>query len=640
MIQIKEMRLLNFKGVREQNLSFSHKVLIEGGNRKGKTTIYDAYLWCLFGQTSKQNAIIQPLDINNNIIHKLETSVAVILDIDGREIKVERKLIEEWTAKDTAEEKLKGTKTTRYIDDVPCSVKLFNEKLNALCNIENWAMLSNISLFWAKKVEDRRKILMSMAGEVDESALMKDYPAVFNGVIVEHKNISDMTIQYKSIKKKSTDNLNLIPAKIQAQDSLKVDADFNALRNEKNILDDNIASIDASLQGAIHQSTEELEYNKKHQAMSEKIGSARSNWQQKQFDTLSQLNTEINAANDEKIKAENQVKNSANINQQNLAKLASLETEFNNLIQQWKDANEEKFDFTKTDICPVCGRPYTDEMKDAEYNNAVAEYNIHKSERLTEIQNRASEKKEQITALKGLTNTYATITKVKEKEALDAAKNKYNNLSIARINEQNKRWEASEEYNALYNELVTLEANKPQVKTDTTIEEKREQKKQLTTRRDEVIKLLAGEQNNARIEEQKKQLDAQAVSLAQTIADCNEVLRQINAYKKAKIEAIESKVNSYFSLVRWKFYEQNISNDDMKEICTALDKDGVNYENTNDGTVINMGVDIVNGISKAFGINVPLFVDRKESAEDIVDTEQQTIYLQCVYAAPLNILSL
>jgi DNA repair protein SbcC/Rad50 len=640
MIRIKEMRLLNFRGVREQNLSFSHKVLIEGGNRKGKTTIYDAYLWCLFGQTSKQNAIIQPLDINNNIIHKLETSVAIILDIDGREIKVERKLIEEWTAKDTAEEKLKGTKTTRYIDDVPCSVKLFNEKLNALCNIENWAMLSNISLFWAKKVEDRRKILMSMAGEMDESALMQDYPAVFNGVIVEHKNISDMTIQYKSIKKKSTDDLNLIPAKIQAQDILKLDADFNALRNEKNILDDKIVSIDASLQGAIHQSTEELEYNKKHQALSEKIGSARSNWQQKQFDTLSQLNTELNAANDEKIKAENQVKNSANINQQNLAKLASFETEFNNLIQQWKDANEEKFDFTKTDICPVCGRPYTDEMKEAEYNNAVAEYNIHKSERLMEIQNRASEKKEQITALKGLTNTYATITKVKEEEALDTAKSKYNNLSMARTNEQNKRWEASEEYNALYNELVTLEANKPQVKTDTTIEEKREQKKQLTTRRDELIKLLAGEQNNARIEEQKKQLDEQAVSLAQTIADCNEVLRQINDYKKAKIEAIESKVNSYFSLVRWKFYEQNITNDDMKEICTALDKDGVNYENTNDGTVINMGVDIVNGISKAFGVNVPLFVDRKESAEDIVDTEQQTIYLQCVYAAPLNILSL
>lgn len=640
MIQIKEMRLLNFKGVREQSLSFSHRVLIEGGNRKGKTTIYDAYLWCLFGQTSKQNAIIQPLDINNNIIHKLETSVAVILDVDGREIKVERKLIEEWTAKDTAEEKLKGTKTTRYIDDVPCSVKLFNEKLNALCNIENWAMLSNISLFWAKKIEDRRKILMSMAGEVDESALMKDYPAVFNGVVVEHKNISDMTIQYKSIKKKSTDDLNLIPAKIQAQDMLKVDANFNALRNEKNILDDKIAFIDASLQGAIYQSAEELDYNKKHQALSEKIGSTRSSWQRKQFDTLSQLNIEMNAANDEKIKAENIVKNSANINQQNLVKLASLETEFNNLIQQWKDANEEKFDFTKTDICPVCGRPYTDEMKEVEYNNAVAEYNIHKSERLTEIQNRASEKKEQITALKGLINTYEAITKSKEEEALDAAKNKYNNLSTARTNEQNKRWEASEEYNTLYNELVVLEQNKPQVKIDTTIEEKREQKKQLTTRRDEVVKLLAGEQNNARIEEQKKQLDAQAVSLAQTIADCNEVLRQINAYKKAKIEAIESKVNSYFSLVRWKFYEQNITNDDMKEICTALDKDGVNYENTNDGTVINMGVDIVNGISKAFGINVPLFVDRKESAEDIVNTKQQTIYLQCVYAAPLNILSL
>ena len=125
--------------------------------------------------------------------------------------------------------------------------------------------------------------------------------------------------------------------------------------------------------------------------------------------------------------------------------------------------------------------------------------------------------------------------------------------------------------------------------------------------------------------------------LAQTIAECGEVIRQIKEYKKAKITLVEEKVNSFFSFVRWKFYEQNKTNDDEKDVCKAIDVDGIDYDNTNDGTVINIGVDIINGISKASNIFVPLFVDRKESAEYIVPVEQQTIFLQCVYGQPLEI---
>jgi hypothetical protein len=53
-----------------------------------------------------------------------------------------------------------------------------------------------------------------------------------------------------------------------------------------------------------------------------------------------------------------------------------------------------------------------------------------------------------------------------------------------------------------------------------------------------------------------------------------------------------------------------------------------------------MGVDIISGISKASNIFVPLFVDRKESAEHIVPVEQQIIYLQCIYGQPLEIKSI
>lgn len=168
------------------------------------------------------------------------------------------------------------------------------------------------------------------------------------------------------------------------------------------------------------------------------------------------------------------------------------------------------------------------------------------------------------------------------------------------------------------------------------MEENRQKKKELTAKRDELIKRLSGRDTNKRIEEEKVKLDKRSRELAQIVADCNEVIRQIKEYKKAKISIVESKVNSYFSLIRWKFYEQNITNDDEKEICTAIDRNGVDYNNTNDGTVINMGIDIINGISKAKDIYVPLFVDRKESVENALPSVQQVIYLQCKYGEPFK----
>lgn len=152
-IEIKSITLQNFKKERYKTLSFAHNVLISGGNETGKTTIYDAYLWCLFGVTSRPDTIVQTLDCNNNIIHKLETSVVVVINYnDERDIKIERRLAERWKGKDTADEKFMGTTQSRLVDDVPYSVSQFKEKLNSLCNFEDWFMLSNISLFWTYKV--------------------------------------------------------------------------------------------------------------------------------------------------------------------------------------------------------------------------------------------------------------------------------------------------------------------------------------------------------------------------------------------------------------------------------------------------------------------------------------------------------
>lgn len=637
-IELKTITLQNFKRARNVTINFTHNVVISGGNETGKSTIYDAYLWCLFGVTNRPDTTVQTLDSSNNIIHKLETSVSLVINYnEERDIKIERRLSERYKAENTVEEKFLGTTQTRLIDDVPYSVSAFRDKLNSLCNFDDWFLLSNINIFWSCKVDERRRILMSLAGEINESELMQNYPAVHRGVIVEKKELSEMLKQQNATRKKANDELQTIPAKVQAQDALKVVDDFDVVEEDKKKIDLQLADIDAALQGVVTNTAEQQEYENKLATENNKYNKVREQWQTNHFQMVDEAFKNVTAASESLHEATRLQKEHSDTYVKNKTKISELTNEFNKLMQQWKDVNEKEFNFAKTDVCPVCGRPYTDEMKEQEYENAVNEFNTHKSTKLTEIQNKATEIHNQITVLKGLVNTYLQVTSVSDNNNIKTKQETYNNLVKKRSELQFLTWEQSNEKANADASLQAIVATKPLLVVDTTHEENKLKKKELTKKRDDLIKRLSGRDNNKRIEEEKVKLDKRSRELAQIVADCNEVIRQIKEYKKNKIAVVESKVNSFFSLIRWKFYEQNITNDDEKEICKAIDRNGVDYNSTNDGTVINMGIDIINGISKAKDIYVPLFVDRKESVENVLPSIQQAIYLQCIYGASFKV---
>lgn len=637
-IELKTMTLQNFKKERSKTITFAHNTIISGGNKTGKSTIYDAYLWCLFGITSRPDTTVQTLDKHNNVIHKLETSVVVILNYnDERDVKIERRLSERWKGKDTSDEKFLGTTQARLVDDVPYSVSAFKEKLNSLCDFDDWFMLSNINLFWTYKVDVRRKILMSLAGEINEENLMTQYPAVYKGVMTEKKDIAEMFTQQKATRKKANDELQTIPAKVQAQDMLKSDEDFAELEKEKIEVDKQISSIDASLQGVIVNVDEQKEYQNRL-AEEEKIyEKTRKEWADKHFACVNYAFEKVNTAAYEMHEAIRIQKKNIDNNVENRCKLAELTKEFNELMQRWNNVNEKEFNFAQTDVCPVCGRPYTEEMKNKEYENAVAEFNAHKSEELAKIQKAASEKNSQIAIIKGNINTFEQITAAKDNEKVKVKTDAHNILNDELAKVKAETWEQSEEKKKADASLQAIKNTEPTTEVDASAKENKQKKQELTVKRDDLIKRISGRDMNERIEKEKEKLDARSRELAQIVADCNEVIRQIKEYKKAKIAIVENNVNSFFSLIRWKFYEQNITNDDEKEVCTAIDSDGVDYNNTNDGTVINMGIDIINGISKAKNVYVPLFVDRKESVEKALTSTQQSIYLQCKYGEPFNV---
>lgn len=596
-IRIKSIKLQNFKAIHSKDVVLDGKdAVISGANGSGKTSIYEAYYWCLFGKTLASNGIVQTLDKDNNIVHKVDTVVEVVLDINGEyDVKIRRALVEKWKAKNTPDEKFTGTEVQRFWNDVPVSMAEYKRKLEGIVPIAQWQLLSNNSAFMGYKMEDRRKMLLSVAGEVDEASLLEKYPAIQNA-IKEHKTIDELNKQTKNTRKNANKELTEIPAKISAQDALKVDT----ANEEGTNAADNVEKYFKEL----------AEAQNKVDDIKKDFEDSKAKGQQVIRQQIFKCETTLhNAQSEQQRNAEEQKKR--------IKTLTEATTNFEKAKQEWNAINNENFDFQQSEKCPVCGQPLPEAFKRNEYANAVKEFNEQKSTRLKEKMDEAQQYSQQKTVLTGAKNAYLTITKPKDDKAVEAAE--------TALKEAQNDLEHDSKF--------TIEDDKAYIEAQKALEEVKARRPANT---DDIVKLKADQEINARVEKEKKRLQERSAELTKIIADCDNTLYQIFNYKKEKIEAVEDKVNSFFSLVSWKFFQQNVTNDDLQEICTCI-VNGVDYNNLNTASKVNASVDIVNGISKAAQISVPCFVDGRESITELIPSVGQQISLKVVDNAPLEV---
>src|SRR5699024_4943250 len=103
-IKLLKMTIRNFKGIQAYELTTEGETVnVQGDNGTGKTTLYDAFLWALFGKNSTDQSDSKfdwkPLDSQGNELHHLETEVELLLDVDAQEKKLSRMIAEKWTKK-------------------------------------------------------------------------------------------------------------------------------------------------------------------------------------------------------------------------------------------------------------------------------------------------------------------------------------------------------------------------------------------------------------------------------------------------------------------------------------------------------------------------------------------------------------
>jgi len=632
---IKQMVLSNFKNIRSMSVEFGEQTTtVSGTNEQGKSTVYDAYLWCLFGITTRKNDCVQPTDANNEIVHKIDTEVTVVLVVDGVETTLRRRLTEKWKAEGTAGEKFISAPMERFYNDVPCSVKEFEGKLNDIFNIDSWLMLSNIKTFMQQKMEERRRILASITGEIDTEALVAEFPLV-KDAFAKGKTLEELQKQTLSTKKRAQKEIDTIPNQIAAQDKLRVTADFAALHAQKAELDAQIADIDKLLEA----DPTELEKDKRNReelaTLESSLNQQRQEWSRNHFAVMQKLRVAVMNAKDDVVKAEKQQTKNRSDYDAVCKKLKDLQTQFEQKKQEWFAKNNEEFSYTPVTVCECCGQPLSAEAQQRMYDKAATQFNTDKANALQQLYNESGQLKSQIDVLKKQQEQYEKATQAEDAKLVASKKEAVKAAETECANEESCTIEQNDGIKDIQAKIDVLRAamQKPVTQSDAENTAKRNE---LKAQRDAVVRQLAGEQTNANIDKEKERLNGVAQQQSQTVADCNAVLEQIRKFNRKVLDATESKLNVFFHLARWKFAEQNKTNDEEQQVCTAVYK-GIEYDRLNNAGQVNVGIDICEGIKKACGVELPLFVDNVESVENVLGTQSQIIKLRFVPGAMLTV---
>ena len=216
-ISIKNMEIVNFKGIRKLDIKFNEGMTsIRGGNGTGKTSVFDAFMWLLFGKDSqgRKEFSVKSLDTKGNEIPKIEHSVTGVFDIDGISLVLKKTLREKWVKKrGSAEEVFAGNEGTYEINNVNVRQWEYQNKIDEIIDEEVFRLITNPVLFSGSKWQVQRKILTDMA------ELGSDYEIALKTGMREperllEKGVDERLKELSALKKKILKEAEAIPIRI------------------------------------------------------------------------------------------------------------------------------------------------------------------------------------------------------------------------------------------------------------------------------------------------------------------------------------------------------------------------------------------------------------------------------------------
>ena len=641
------MSLLNFKGVRELTVDFDeHETNIFGANHTGKTTLFDAFVWLLFDKDSqdRQNFGIRTYDEDNNIIPKLPHEVSACIEVNGVEINLKRCFVENWVKKRGSQEAVyDGNSEERYWNDVPCSKTEFAKKIADICDESIFKLITNPLYFPSMKPATQRGMLFQMAGDLTDADVAASDPQRFANLAEQltHKTLEEYKKEIAAKKRRINQAIESIPARIDENKRLMPEAeDWSALERDIKEKEAKIKELDGQISDESKAYTAKAKANaEKAKELAEKKRQRTSRESAVRDELLASWYKQTEDYNNRRIAAQQQ---SFDISQRRkmteadirrekeaIVKMQSdvnvLEQRLNRLRDEWRNIKAREFNPENLEtVCPHCGRPYEQSQIDRSIEDQRISFNAHTSHMLEE--NKANGKKvaSEVEGLKaGIAKSESVI---KEKEALlETLIDKPFTETAPAKPDVTDGIASDQQLQQLDKDIAELEAVLAQPIDQPDTDFLKDGRKLLMDGIDEDRKHLAKRDTITATLKRIEELEAELKANNETLAELEGIEFNILEFGKAKVALVEDKINSLFSIVKFKMYERQINGGEV-ETCECM-MHGTPYSVLSNSEKINAGLDIINAICRANEVNAPIFIDNRESATDIIDVDSQVINL-------------
>ena len=642
-IILKSLALVNFKGVRDFSIAFNDGITtVCGDNGTGKTTLYDAYLWLLFGKDSTGRSDgangfnVKTTGEDGKPIYRLEHSVTAVLEVDGKEIKLQRSLVEKWQKVNGTTDEVMKDETQYFINDVRTGTKKeYQAEISEIIPEDVFRMITNPYYFTSLSAETQKDMLLEMVGNIDDeevAATDPDFLALLDQI--NGTSIAKWAREIAAKKKACNDALATIPASIEtAQKLMPESEEWAVLEKQLKEVQDRVKEIDAQI---ADKSALNDEAYKRKMALMKQQADKRIKLQ----DRENTIRMETNAAHNKALSDIQQMKNELSINQKNLdsyrndkmnvdGKIDELNGKLVEMREQFKAVAKEQFPEPSGDVlvCPTCGEPY----KGENLENAIAKlrgnFEQSKSKRQKDIQTKGKQyKAEYDKAVEQQTKLTGLIAKL-EDDALEIKGNitiKKNNIPVA--GNADEAIANDKECIGLRNDIVEI-ANQLQVEVpQADVSELQSEKADRNAAIAEINKRLGKRAMIERVNKEIADLEEKRIANNQAKADLEKWEDVYLRFQKAKDEVLMQRINGLFNVVSFSFVKEQ-KNGGEKVTCYCM-VNGVPYADVNACGKVNAGLDIINAICATKGISAPIFIDNRESFNQIIPTISQIVNLK------------
>jgi chromosome segregation ATPase len=638
-IEVREIRLTDFKGQSEKKIGFGHRAIVSGKNGCGKTTLADAFMWvfCDKDYSLKSNPDIRPDDGRECL-----PRVDVDLVIDGKPVSV-AKFQKRTESKPKDGKPGKVALSNKYeINGVPKAERDFKADLKERgFDFDNFLMLSHMEIFTDLKDADARKILFSMSDGAGKSDLeiAKTVPDCAELVpLLETYKADEIKAMNSATLKKAEEQLKAIPNQIIGMEQSKVDTDVAELELQKNALQEQLSDLEKQIAQAGNEKAGEIkaELAGLRTKLLEIDSKAKANLLEQKSSVCNKVST---------LELDRNIKTSE-LNRKTSA-LESLRAQKKDLLEKLQNARtrypkikDTEWDNTVLEsiksetfkdadtICPTCGQNLPPEQ----IEQLKSRFEQKKQERINQ-QLKAKEeweqdKKRKIDEVIQVGNKASVDMKEahKQEETLTSEISKLTDeleQIKTSLDAENKNLEAIPKEpdfsgNAEYQQILASIKEKQQElnSLDDGEETKKQLSEQLSGKKQElaVVNQKIGEaNNNVRIDEQIEKLQESQKQYGQSKADAQMILDELKSLSMAKNTALEDSVNQYFDGVKVKLFDTQ-KNGEVVDACIwyVQDKDG-NWKklvgNANTALMMKGKIAIMDGLQKFYGVSYPIFVD-------------------------------